>query len=101
MMASLDRVSISMTINSTAAFCLQWFMYCPQAGYFAGITIASIQNDISKLRPCFAYTPDPFLRLTTDIFAFCKRGSQQNTISVSYHIRRSGTTAVSSLHAGG
>ena len=96
----LDRVSISMTINSTAAILLAMVLcIARRQGVSQESLRGTIQNDILKeyiARGTYIYPPTPSLRLTTDIFAFCLREVPNwNTISVSgYHIREAGATAV-------
>jgi methylmalonyl-CoA mutase N-terminal domain/subunit len=96
----LDRVSTSMTINSTAMILLAMYIV---VGERQGIDPAklsgTVQNDILKeyvARGTFIYPPRASLRLVTDMFAFCERELPQwNAISVSgYHIREAGSTAV-------
>jgi len=58
----------------------------------------TIQNDILKeyiARGTYIFPPAPSMRLSTDIFAYCKdRIPRWNTISISgYHIREAGSTA--------
>jgi methylmalonyl-CoA mutase N-terminal domain/subunit len=57
------------------------------------------QNDILKeyiARGNFIYPPEPAMRLTTDLFAYCReRVPKWNTISISgYHMREKGCSAV-------
>ena len=57
------------------------------------------QNDILKeyiARGNYIYPPEPAMRLTTDLFAYCReRVPKWNTISISgYHIREKGCSAV-------
>ncbi len=57
------------------------------------------QNDILKeyiARGNFIYPPKPAMRLTTDLFAYCReRVPKWNTISISgYHMREKGCSAV-------
>jgi len=96
----LDRVSTSMTINSTAPILLA--LYAAVAGR-RGIPRArlsgTVQNDILKeyiARGTYIYPPGPSLRLVTDLFAWCRAEMPRwNAISVSgYHIREAGSTAV-------
>ncbi len=96
----LDKVSTSMTINSTAAILLAFYV---AVGRKQGIDIKTIsgttQNDILKeyvARGTYIYPPRPSLRLVTDIFAYCSANLPEwNTISISgYHIREAGSTAV-------
>jgi methylmalonyl-CoA mutase N-terminal domain/subunit len=96
----LDRVSISMTINSTAAILLAMVLaVARRAGTPWGELRGTIQNDILKeyvARGTYIYPVEPSLRLTTDTFAFCREHVPRwNPISISgYHIREAGATAV-------
>jgi methylmalonyl-CoA mutase, N-terminal domain len=96
----LDTVSVSMTINSTAAVLLAMVLaVARRQGVPWDKLTGTIQNDILKeyiARGTYRFPPRPSLRLVTDVFAFC--GSEVprwNTISISgYHIREAGSTAV-------
>ncbi len=96
----LDRVSISMTINSTAAILLSMVLSIARRRGVAWRSLrGTIQNDILKeyiARGTFIFPPAPSLRITTDIFAFCRdQVPNWNPISISgYHIREAGSTAV-------
>ena len=96
----LDRVSTSMTINSTAMILLAMYVaIAERQGVERSTLSGTVQNDILKeylARGTFIYPPQASLRLVTDIFAFCERELPQwNAISVSgYHIREAGSTAV-------
>jgi methylmalonyl-CoA mutase N-terminal domain/subunit len=96
----LEQVSISMTINSTAAILLAMVVcIARRRGVPQESLRGTIQNDILKeyvARGTYIFPPAPSLRLTTDIFAYCRREVPNwNTISVSgYHIREAGATAV-------
>jgi methylmalonyl-CoA mutase, N-terminal domain len=96
----LDKVSTSMTINSTAIILLSLYVTIARRN---GVPLASlsgtIQNDILKeyiARGTYIYPPAHSLRIVTDIFAWCERELPNwNTISISgYHIREAGSTAV-------
>jgi methylmalonyl-CoA mutase N-terminal domain/subunit len=95
----LDRVSTSMTINSTAAILLAMYIaVAKKQGVSPAAISGTIQNDILKeyiARGTYIYPPRPSLRLVTDIFAFCAHEVPRwNTISISgYHIREAGSTA--------
>ncbi len=95
----LDRVSTSMTINSTAAILLSMYIAVAKKQGIAPDKISgTIQNDILKeyiARGTYIYPPRPSLRIVTDIFAYCAREVPRwNTISISgYHIREAGSTA--------
>ncbi len=96
----LERVSTSMTINSTAAILLAlYFAVAEKQGADLGKLSGTVQNDILKeyiARGTYIYPLAPAMRLVTDIFAFChKHAPEWNTISISgYHIREAGSTAV-------
>ena len=96
----LDRVSTSMTINSTAIILLAMYVaIAEQRGIDRSKLTGTLQNDILKeylARGTFIYPPHSSLRLVTDIFAFCEQNLPRwNAISVSgYHIREAGSTAV-------
>ncbi len=96
----LDTVSTSMTINSTAAILLAFYIAAAEKqGVQRSQLRGTIQNDILKeyiARGTYIFPPKPSLRLITDIFKFCATEVPQwNTISISgYHIREAGSTAV-------
>jgi len=99
----LDKVSTSMTINSTAPILL--CMYIALAGK-QGVDTAglegTVQNDILKeyiARGTYIFPPEPSMRLITDIFSYCNDNLPRwNTISVSgYHIREAGSTAAQEI----
>ncbi len=96
----LDKVSTSMTINSTAAVLLTMYIAVGEKqGVKSEVLQGTIQNDILKeyaARGTYIYPPHESMRIVTDIFAFCKdRVPRWNTISISgYHLREAGCTAV-------
>ena len=96
----LDRVSTSMTINSTAIVLLAMYIAAAaRRGIAAAALSGTVQNDILKeyvARGTFIYPPRPSLRVVTDIMSFCARHVPKwNSISISgYHIREAGSTAV-------
>jgi methylmalonyl-CoA mutase N-terminal domain/subunit len=96
----LDKVSTSMTINSTAPMLLAMFIVVAESRGIPRKALAgTVQNDVLKeyvARGTYVYPPEPSLKLATDIFSFCGREMPRwNTISVSgYHIREAGSTAV-------
>ncbi len=96
----LDRVSTSMTINSTAAILLALYIaVARKQGVPADKLNGTIQNDLLKeyiARGTYIYPPRASLRIITDVFAYCaKEVPNWNTISISgYHIREAGSTAV-------
>ncbi|HEX9258636.1 MAG TPA: methylmalonyl-CoA mutase family protein, partial [Acidimicrobiales bacterium] len=99
----LDRVTTSMTINSTAAILLAMYVAVgEEQGVSADRLNGTIQNDILKeyiARGTYIYPPAPSMRIITDIFAYCKdHVPKWNTISISgYHIREAGSTAVQEI----
>ncbi len=99
----LDRVSTSMTINSTAIILLAlYFAVAEKQGVSLKRLAGTVQNDILKeyiARGTYIYPLQPALRLVTDIFEFCRdHAPEWNTISVSgYHIREAGSTAVQEI----
>src|SRR5918995_1411216 len=89
----LDQVSTSMTINAPASVLLLLYQL---VGEEQGVEPAELrgttQNDILKeyiARGNFIYPPEPSMRLTTDLFAYCRESVPKwNTISISgYHMR--------------
>ncbi len=96
----LDKVSTSMTINSTAAVLLAMYIaMAEKQGVKSDILQGTIQNDVLKeyvARGTYIFPPLESMRIVTDIFAFCKdRVPRWNTISISgYHMREAGCTAV-------
>ncbi|MFB3885317.1 MAG: methylmalonyl-CoA mutase [Thermodesulfobacteriota bacterium] len=96
----LDRVSTSMTINSTAAILLSMYIaVAEKQGIKSEVLQGTIQNDILKeyvARGTYIFPPLESMRIVTDIFAFCKdHAPRWNTISISgYHMREAGCTAV-------
>jgi methylmalonyl-CoA mutase N-terminal domain/subunit len=99
----LDKVSTSMTINSTAAVLLAMYVVLAKRQK-VGLEVLSgtIQNDILKeyiARGTYIFPPKPSMRLITDTFKFCKNDLPKwNPISISgYHIREAGSTAVQEI----
>ena len=96
----LDKVSTSMTINSTAGILLAFYSaVAKKRGVSLKQIRGTIQNDLLKeyiARGTYIYPPKPSMRVITDIFDFCtKEIPLWNTISISgYHIREAGATAV-------
>ena len=99
----LDKVSTSMTINAPAAILLAMYIETAKKQDVSATKLkGTIQNDILKeyaARGTYIFPPEPSMRITTDIFAFCsKHVPSWNTISISgYHIREAGSTAVQEL----
>jgi methylmalonyl-CoA mutase N-terminal domain/subunit len=96
----LERVSTSMTINSTAPILLLLYeLVAEERGIDASTLSGTVQNDLLKeyaARGTYIYPPKPSMRLITDLFAHCgERIPRWNTISISgYHMREAGATAV-------
>ena len=96
----LGEVSTSMTINApAAALLLLYELVGEEQGVPAEALRGTTQNDILKeyiARGNFIYPPEPAMRLTTDLFAYCReRIPKWNTISISgYHMREKGCSAV-------
>jgi len=96
----LDQVSTSMTINAPAAVLLLLYeLVGEEQGVPAEKLRGTTQNDILKeyiARGNFIYPPKGAIRLTTDLFAYCReRIPRWNTISISgYHFREKGCSAV-------
>ena len=96
----LDKVSTSMTINAPASVLLLLYeLVGEEQGVPAEQLRGTTQNDILKeyiARGNFIYPPEGAVRLTTDLFAYCKqRIPKWNTISISgYHFREKGCSAV-------
>jgi methylmalonyl-CoA mutase N-terminal domain/subunit len=96
----LDQVSTSMTINApAAALLLLYELVGEEQDVPAEALRGTTQNDVLKeyiARGNFIYPPGPAMRLTTDLFAYCReRIPKWNTISISgYHMREKGCSAV-------
>ena len=96
----LDQVSTSMTINAPASVLLLLYeLVGEEQSVPAEQLRGTTQNDILKeyiARGNFIYPPGPAMRLTTDLFAYCReRVPKWNTISISgYHMREKGCSAV-------
>lgn len=99
----LDKVSTSMTINSTASVLLAFYIaVAEKQGVGMDQILGTIQNDILKeyiARGTYRFPPKPSMRLITDIFEFCsQKVPKWNTISISgYHIREAGSNAVQEI----
>jgi methylmalonyl-CoA mutase, N-terminal domain len=99
----LDKVSTSMTINSTASTLLSLYLAVAEGqGVPWSKVRGTVQNDLLKeyiARGTYIYPPRASMRITTDLFAFCKENVPRwNTISISgYHIREAGSTAAQEI----
>jgi methylmalonyl-CoA mutase N-terminal domain/subunit len=96
----LDEVSTSMTINAPAAVLLCLYELVAEEQRVAPSALrGTTQNDVLKeyiARGNYIYPPKPTMRLTTDLFAYCReRIPRWNTVSISgYHFREKGCSAV-------
>jgi len=94
----LDQISTSMTINAPAATLLLMYQIIAEENGISGEQLnGTIQNDVLKeyiSRGTYIYPPTQSLRLTTDIFKYCKSELPKwNTISISgYHMSEAGAT---------
>ena len=99
----LDKVSTSMTINSTAVILLAMYVVVgKKQGVPPEKLMGTVQNDILKefiARGTYIFPPEPSMKIITDIFAYAgKHLPKFNSISISgYHIREAGATAVQEL----
>ena len=97
---ALDKVSTSMTINSTAAILLcLYVLVARRQGADVRKLSGTVQNDILKeyiARGTYIYPPRQAMRIITDLFAWAGQELPEwNTISISgYHIREAGSTAI-------
>ncbi len=95
----LDKISTSMTINSSASVLLAMYIaVAEKQGVSKDKISGTIQNDILKeyiARGTYIFPPKSSMRLIVDIFKYCtKEVPKWNTISISgYHIREAGSTA--------
>jgi methylmalonyl-CoA mutase N-terminal domain/subunit len=73
----LDKVSTSMTINSTGAILLLMYeLVAEEQGVPSSAISGTIQNDLLKeyiARGTYVYPPRPSMRIITDIFAYCAK----------------------------
>ncbi len=96
----LDKVSTSMTINAPASVLLLLYQLVgEEQGVPSHELRGTTQNDILKeymARGNFIYPPEGSMRLTTDLFEYCRDNVPKwNTISISgYHFREKGCSAV-------
>ncbi|MER6274114.1 methylmalonyl-CoA mutase family protein [Streptomyces sp900105755] len=99
----LDRVSTSMTINAPAAVLLLLYqLVAEEQGVPAAALTGTIQNDVLKeyiARGTYIFPPKPSLRLTADIFGYCRTAIPRwNTISISgYHMAEAGASPVQEI----
>src|SRR5919201_569178 len=99
----LNKVSTSMTINSTASTLLSLYITVAETqGVSADKLRGTTQNDILKeyiARNTYIYPPKPSMRLIGDMIEYCsKKVPQWYPISISgYHMREAGCNAVQEL----
>ncbi|MFT6375181.1 MAG: methylmalonyl-CoA mutase N-terminal domain/subunit, partial [bacterium] len=99
----LDKVSTSMTINSTASTLLALYAaVAEEQGVAPDQLRGTIQNDILKeymARGTYIYPPRASMRIIVNLFQWCaEHAPRWNTISISgYHIREAGATAAQEL----
>ncbi len=100
---SLDRVSVSMTMNGAVLPILASYIV---AGLEQGVRLdqlsGTIQNDILKefmVRNTYIYPPAPSMRITSDIIEYTARSMPRfNSMSISgYHMHEAGATATQEL----
>ena len=96
----LEKITTSMTINSTASILLMMYVaIAKKQNADLKKLSGTIQNDLLKeyiARGTYIYPPKESMRLITDIFKWCSENLPSwNTISISgYHIREAGSSAV-------
>ena len=99
----LDKVSTSMTINSTASTLLSLYITVAEnQGVSPDQLRGTTQNDILKeyiARNTYIYPPKPSMRLIGDMIEYCsKKVPQWYPVSISgYHMREAGCNAVQEL----
>jgi len=99
----LHKVSVSMTINSTAAIILAMYLALAESKKIPGHQLrGTIQNDVLKefiARGTYIFPPRASMKVINHIIEFCQDHLPKwNTMSISgYHIREAGATAVQEL----
>ncbi len=99
----LDKVSVSMTINSPASVLFAFYLaVAEKQGVPWSALNGTLQNDALKeyiAQKEYIYPPRPSMRLVTDSIVFSAQSVPKfNPISISgYHIREAGSTAVQEL----
>jgi len=99
----LDKVSTSMTINSTASTLLALYIVVAESqGVSASNLRGTTQNDILKeyiARNTYIYPPRQSMRIIGDMIQYCsKHVAQWYPISISgYHMREAGSNAIQEL----
>lgn len=99
----LDKVSVSMTINSTASILLAMLIVVAEKqGVTKDKIRGTIQNDILKeyiARGTYIFPPEPSMKIIVDIFEYGSKFLPKfNLISISgYHIREAGANAAQEI----
>jgi len=99
----LDKVSTSMTINSTASTLLALYIVVAESqGVSSSNLRGTTQNDILKeyiARNTYIYPPRQSMRIIGDMIQYCsKHVAQWYPISISgYHMREAGSNAIQEL----
>lgn len=102
----LDRVSVSLTINSMAAIVTaMYFAVAEKQGAPADKVVTTPQNDILKefiARGTWVYPVEPSMRLVGDLIEYSARYfPRTNPVSVcGYHIREAGCTTAQEMAYG-
>ncbi len=102
----LDRVSVSLTINSMAApITAMYYAVAEAQGVASDRVVTTPQNDILKefvARGTWVYPVEPSLRLVADLIEFsARRYPRSNPVSVcGYHIREAGCTTAQEMAYG-
>jgi methylmalonyl-CoA mutase, N-terminal domain len=102
----LDRVSVSLTINSMAApITAMYYAVAGRQGVAADRVVTTPQNDILKefvARGTWVYPVEPSLRLVGDLIEYsARRYPRSNPVSVcGYHIREAGCTTAQEMAYG-
>ncbi len=95
----LDKISTSMTINSTASILLALYVAVAKRQNIPSEKLSgTVQNDVLKeyiARGTYIYPVNHALRIVTDMFAWTTQHAPDwNPISISgYHMREAGSTA--------
>ena len=96
----LDRISVSLTVNASAAVLLAMYrVVADERGIPSSLLTGTLQNDILKeyiAQNEFIFPPDPSVELVVDTMEYTADLMPRfNPVSVSgYHIRDAGSTAV-------
>ncbi|MHC4601339.1 MAG: methylmalonyl-CoA mutase family protein, partial [Planctomycetota bacterium] len=102
----LDRISVSLTINSQAAVMIAMYAAMAKKRDFDSATLrGTAQNDILKEyvgRGTWVYPVEPSMRLIADTIEYCARSlPKYSPVSVcGYHIRESGADPVQEMAFG-